>query len=197
MASGIPSLLNKVASVTNTVSLLASDAQLILGLFAGPSWGIAQNGVFVIVPDSIVSVDFKRDWQIPNYPMENGAFQSYNKVTTPYDVHVRMTKGGTESARAEFLAAIDAMAASLALYDVVMPDAVYQNVNISHYDYRRTSTNGVGLLTVDLSLVQIRVAPAAAFTNTAQASGADAQNGGSVQPQTPTTAQSSAASAVT
>ncbi|MEI7296594.1 phage baseplate protein [Paraburkholderia tropica] len=196
MANGIPNLLGQVASVTNTVSLVTSDVELVLSLFASPKWGIGQDGVYSIVPDSIVSVEYKRDWSVPNYPQESGAFQSYNKVSLPYDAHIRMTKGGTVSDRQSFLTTLDAMAASLELYDVVMPEVVYSNANIVHYDYRRTSTNGVGLLTVDVWLEEIRVAPDAAFTNTAAASGSDSQQTGMVQPQTATTAQSAAVPAV-
>jgi hypothetical protein len=186
MANGIPALLGKVANITNTVSLVVADAQLILGLFAGPKWGIGINGVFQVFPDSVVDVEFKRDWQISNAPQEQGAFQSYNKVATPYDAHIRMTKGGTEAARAQFLDTINALAASTVLVDVVTPTKIYRNANITHYDYRRTSTNGVGLLTVDIALQEIRIAPSPAFTNTAAPSGADSQQGGSVQTQAPT-----------
>lgn len=185
MANGIPPLLNQIANVTNTVQLLVADAQIAFNLFSGPKWGIGQNGFFSIVPDSVLSVAVKRDWQLPNYPQEEGAFQSYNKVTMPFDARVSMSKGGSDADRAAFLATIDSMSESTELYDVVMPELIMQNANIVHYDYRRTSTNGIGLLTVDLWLLEIRVAPSPAFTNTAKPSGADAQQGGMVQPQNP------------
>lgn len=191
MANGIPSLLGKVANVTNTISLVVADAQLILGMFGGPKWGIFyQNGSIALQPDSIIAVDFKREWLISDYPQEQGAFQTYNKVKTPTDLNVRMTKGGTEDDRANFLVAVAKLAGSLALVKVVMPDVTMTNVNILRFDFRRTSTNGIGLLTVDVALREIRVAPSPAFTNTAAPSGADPQNGGAVQPQPPTTGMS-------
>ena len=197
MASGIPALLNNVAAVTNAAALLVADAQIIQNMFQGPKWGIGVGGFFQIVPDSIIDLDFKRDWQVPNYPQEEGAFESYNKVAMPYDARVRMTKGGTDADRAAFLNRIDALAASLTLFDVVMPELVYKNSNIVHYDYRRTATSGVSLLTVDLWLLEIRVSGNAAFSNTAAPSGANPVNTGTVQPQTPTAAQAAAGSAPT
>lgn len=186
MANGVPALLNQVANVTNKVQLLVADAQIVLSLFAGPKWGIGRNGFFSVISDSVLGVEFKRDWQVPNYPQEQGAFQSYNKVTMPFDARVSMSKGGTNADRAAFLSTIDSMADSTELYDVVMPELVLRNANIVHYDYRRTDTNGIGLLTVDIWLMEIRIAPSPAFSNTAQASGNDPKQDGTVQPQSPT-----------
>lgn len=183
MANGVPQLLNQIASITNPTALLVADAEIVIGLFAGPKWGIGINGFFTIVPDSVVDLEFKADWQVPNYPQELGAFQSYNKVKLPFDARVRMTKGGREAERAAFLNSIDSLSNSLQLVDVVTPTKIYTNANIVHYDYRRTSSNGVTLLTVDIGLQEIRIAPSPAFTNTQQPSGADAKNDGLVQPQ--------------
>ena len=143
-----------------------------------------------------MAVDYKQGWHIADYPIEDGDFASYNKVATPFDAKVTFTQGGTESDRAAFLAAIEAAAASLALYNVVTPEKTYLNANIEHYDYRRTSRNGVGLLMVDVGLVEIRQVATTTFTQTAQPSGADQVNGGTVQAITPTPTQQSAASSL-
>jgi hypothetical protein len=195
MANGIPSLFGQISSVVTDITLVSADAANILGMFAGPQWGIFNDdGSLALAPDSIISVDFKRDWKLPNYPQEEGSFESYNKVTMPFDARVRMTKGGSDAERSAFLDAVDAAADSLTLYQLVMPDVTYQNANIVNYGFQRTSTNGVGLLTVDLWLLEIRVTAAAAFANTAAPSGADPVSDGSVQTQTPTSSQSQAAS---
>lgn len=195
MASGIPALLGKVANVTNTVSLVAADAAIILGFFSGPKWGVFnQDGSLAIQPDSMVSLDFRREWKIPNYPIEQGSFESYNKVGLPSITRIRVTKGGSASDRQAFLLQLSALAASLDLFSVVMPEGVLiRDVNITSDGINRTSTNGVGLLSVDLTLEEIRVTATSAYANTAAPSGADSVSTGSVQPQTPTTAQSAAA----
>jgi hypothetical protein len=172
-------------------------------MFAKPQWGIYLNGVAALVPDNIIAVDFKNDWRIADYPQEEGAFQSYNKVLTPYDVKVTMTKGGAgllsaigigSSANVKsFIAAVEMAAASLNLYDVMTPDRTYHSANITHYDYKRSAENGVSLLTVELWLQQIRVTATTAFTNTAAPDGMDPANTGSVQATTPTPAQAASA----
>ncbi|MFL9904278.1 hypothetical protein PQR71_40175 [Paraburkholderia fungorum] len=185
MANGIPALLGKVANVANTASLLVSDAKLVLGMFAGPKWGVFNaDGSIALRPDSIISVDAKREWSVPNYPQEQGAFQTYNKVMLPLDTNIRMTKGGTDNDRYQFLITLSTLSKSLKTFKIGMPEGqVIANVTIVRFDFRRTSTNGVGLLTVDVALREVLTAPSPAFTNTAAPSGADPQNGGAVQAQ--------------
>ena len=188
MANGIPSLLGKIANVTNTASLLIADAGNILGFFAGPQWGVFnQDGSPALQPDSMVSLDVHKEWRIPNYPVEQGAFETYNKVFLPQIFKIRMTKGGTVGDRAAFLSQLDQMASSLNLYSVITPEGSANNsVNVSNYSYTRTSTNGVGLLTVEIDFTEVMVNATAAFSNTAQPDGQDPTNTGTVQAQTPT-----------
>ena len=178
-AVGVPPLLNKINNVANIAILLTADALLIAQkITAFPKWGIFFSGGFVTAldPDSVISLGYKKEYSIPQYPMELGAFQSYNKVTEPYDVKVRMTISdsssilsvfGANTRIGAFLKDVVAASNSLTLYDIVTPDATYTNANIYHYDYNRTATNGVGMLTVDLYLKEIRATISPAFSNTA------------------------------
>lgn len=181
MANGIPTLMDKLAQVTNQVALVGSDVGIVLGLLSTPPWGIYQKGKPIIVPDSIISVNFKKEWRVSNYPQENGAFQSYNKVNTPYDVRIRMTKGGTVAERGAFLQLAQAIADSMQVYDITTPEATYQNANVHHYDYTRSGQSGAGLISVDFWLVEIRVTTAPQFSNTAAASAAGVYQNGTVQ----------------
>jgi hypothetical protein len=194
MANGIPALLGQVAKVTNTIGLVVADAANILGMFAGPQWGILnQDGSVALQPDSMISLDFKKDYKIPNYPQEQGAFQTYNKVRLPRSIKVRISKGGTNSDRANFIVQVNSIANSLNLYNVVVPEGkLVNNVNVLNYAFSRTSTNGVGLLSVDIEFIEIMTTATTAFSNTAAPSGADPVSTGSVQPQTPTPPQNPA-----
>ena len=154
---------------------------------------LGLGGTLALQPDSMISLDFRRDWKIPNYPVEQGSFQSYNKVALPSLTRIRLSKGGTTAERQAFLNQVASVTASLDLYNVVMPEGPFiQNVNFVNYGINRTSTNGVGLLSVDLELEEIRTTATAAYSNTAAPSGASPVSTGSVQPQTPTTAQATA-----
>jgi hypothetical protein len=193
MTFGIPPILGKVASVTNTISLIAADVSNILGFFSGPQWGIFNlDGSIALKPDSIVSIEFSRDWRIPDYPVEQGSFQSYNKVGLPSDSRVRMTKGGSDTERYQFLMQLATLGKSETLVHVAMPEGpVIRSVNIDHYNFSRTSTNGANLLIIDVAFKEVRVTATAAFSNTATPSGAAQTSTGTVQPQAPSSGMSS------
>lgn len=163
-APGVPALPRAAGVVSAVVQLLVSDA---LSLFSGldsPSWGLFLDGVPVVTAESVVSFDFKKGARISSFPVENGGFESYNKVQQPYDVRLRFATGGTEADRQALLESVAAAIRSLSLMDAVSPEAVYPNVNPVHYDYRRTHVNGVGLLQVDVFCEEVRVRAASTFT---------------------------------
>lgn len=172
MNIGIPPLLRTAANAANVAALLVADAQLFLELFISPRqldtptkiaenntavWGVfTQTGGMALSPDSIIAVDAKKDWNVSKYPMELGAFQSYNKVKEPFDIHVRMVVGGNTAHHKEFLDVLDALVAGIDLVDIITPDAQYTNANAISYDLHRTAQSGIGLLTVDVHFIEIR-----------------------------------------
>lgn len=184
IAPGVPPLSRDPLIVIGTVQLLTQDAAGILSGF--PQWGIFLNGFPVVLADNVVSVDYKQDWTISDYPLEQGAFESYDKVAHPFECKVRFSAGGSVGNRQSFLNSIAAIAGNLTLYDIVTPEETYTSVNITHYDYRRTSINGVGLITVDVWAVQVRVTATASFQNVTSPTSASPQNGGIVQTNMPT-----------
>lgn len=174
------------------VALLTADSYTYFSSVFSPQWGLFLNGAAVITADSVVDMSFKRDWNISDYPLEKGAFESYNKVSVPYDVRLRFSAGGSQSQRQALLTSIAAIAGTLTLYDAVTPEAVYSNVNVKHYDYRRTSINGVGLIVVDVWCEEIRVTTSGSFANTQAPSGAGQVNDGTVQTTPPSATQAGA-----
>lgn len=175
---GIPPLLSaaalSIANATNTVVLLAADAAIVARLLEPSKWGIYLNGQPIAQADAVKSLEYKQDSKVSDYPQEQGAFQSYNKVASPYDARVQLVKGGTELDRAQFLAAIDAAAASLDLYDIATPERTYKNANVQRISYERKAHDGSGLITVEIALIEVRTTVDAAFTHTVKP-GAQAQ----------------------
>lgn len=172
---GLPSLPGNLESLFGNVSLLTSDS--VGNSFGGatPQWGIFLNGEPVVLCDNVVSFDYKQDFAISNYPIEQGAFSSYNKVQKPFEVKFRFSTGGSQSDRQNFLNSIDAIIADVNLYDVVTPEKTYTSVNLVHQDYRRTATDGAGLISVDVWCEQVR---ASAQTQSSSVAGASSGSGG-------------------
>jgi len=195
----------------NNTQLILADVGIITQLLF-PTWGIYLNGVPVIQPAtpvsqgfapvlnfvgelasligepnivpvtaSLVEFAYDQDWRIPDYPVEQGGFQSYDKVQLPFDVRVRLASTAGQG----FLSTVSAIANSLALFDVVTPDYVYTSVNCNHFDFRRTSRNGVELIVVEMWFIEIRESSTTFFQNTQVPGIAGQQSIGQQQALTP------------
>lgn len=156
----VPRDLNAAASPLPT--LMTADSYVGYGSVISPSWGIISNGVTIVTADTVVGVEFKQEWAIADYPVERGGFESYDKVDIPYQPKVVFASGGTETRRQALLDSISAAANARdssgkpQLYDVATPEELYSSVNIQHYDYRREAKNGVGMIVVDVWLIEVR-----------------------------------------
>ena len=181
--NGIPPLLNKISQVMNVISLVTSDVAGILGMFSPPMWGIYSDGEPIIIADSLIDLSFRADSKISTYPQQKGGFQSYNKVHNPFDIRVNLTKGGTDGDRTDFLQSIEDAKNSFELYQIVTPEKTYENVSITHYEFRRTSTRGVSLLTVEIWAEEVRDTASVQTTSALQPESNNPVNGGNVQAQ--------------
>lgn len=138
---------------------------------------------------SIGDFEFRQGYRIATAPQEQGAFTSYNKVQLPFDGRVTVLVGGTQAQRNAFLQTVAAMAASLTLFALVMPELVYPSINVVDFTFRRVAQRGVTLLAIDIQVEQVRVTGTAQYasTNTGSLSGADPVNVGQATPGQPTT----------
>jgi hypothetical protein len=158
-------------------TLMTGDVVDALNFGTGEQWGVYQGGSPVVVFDTFMEIDYRQTWNLSDYPVERGGFESYNKVYTPFEARVKFAAGGTEENRAALLASVAAIAGTLQLYDVVTPEVVYQSVNVKHYEYRRTATNGLGVIQVEMWLEEIRVTVSEDSSTTAGTSSADSSAG--------------------
>ena len=178
---GVPALLGGVVANAGLQVLGAiADIAGLLPDSAAPQWGIFLDGVPVVTADTVASIDYNQEWVIADFPIEEGGFESYDKVSRPFDVRFRFASGGDEATRAALLDSIAAIAGTLELFTFASPEAIYQSVCVSHYDYRRTATQGVGLLVVDVWGWQVVINTASGAINTQAPDGADPSVGGAV-----------------
>lgn len=141
----------------------------------------------VVTPDSILEFSYKNEYDISDYPIQDGSFASYNKVANPFETSVRMSKGGSQSDRAAFLAQIDQIIGTLDMYYILTPEKAYRNINPYRQELTRRGAGGAYFLTeVDLFFREVRTATAqytqtsTVTTNAQQASAQPVQNTGTV-----------------
>ncbi len=153
-------------------------------------WKIMNGSSDAIVPDTVPRFEYRNESRVADYPMEEGAFVSYNKVATPFEIRMTMVcsgsliKGLTQgvmndiipgfgnnnytSSRDGFLAAMENMLQGTEVYTIVTPDMTYNNATLEHYDYRKESNNGAVMLIVEAWFREVRVTASAVYSNTGQ-----------------------------
>src|ERR1700726_894310 len=148
-----------------------------------PPWGIYLNNSPVVLADNVLEVSYKKDYTLSDYPVEQGAFQTYDKVELPFDARVTFSCGGSTQRRKAFLDSIQAIVGDLNFYDVLIPEETYSSCNVTHIGFvRNTDNGGAGFVEVEVWLLQIRVTATTQFTqsgsltNTQQPSGQSAQS---------------------
>lgn len=184
-AAGVPDVLRNPSLRVPTVLIMVKDTVGALLGSKAAEWGIYKGTTPVLIFDSFISLDARRDTMISDYPVEKGTFESYNKVSLPGEVRVRLAKGGSSAERGQFMSRLKVVCESTEIYNITTPEGIYEGYNIIHYDYSRASQNGVSLIIADLSLQEIRQNATATFSQsnpiTKAASGAAQVNDGVVQ----------------
>jgi hypothetical protein len=176
---GVPPLASYSAVAPLAATLLTADATDLFVGALGPQWGIFLDGESVIAAANVLSFTYKSEFAVADYPLEEGSFESYDKVQIPFDVRMRF------SGRQDLLDSALAIAGDKTnFYTAVTPKGVYPSCTVTHVDYAQTATDGVDLVKVDIWLLNILVAAGTSFQNTAAPSGASPQNDGTVQATT-------------
>lgn len=173
------------AGAVSTVSTNATSSSVQSKVVG--SWQIVDSqGAAIITPDSVLQLEYRGESRISSAPVEQGAFASYNKIASPYDLRLVITCGGNGVMRRDdFLSTLNALANSTALCTVVTLDAIFADCNLASFDYRRQANNGATLIIADCFFQEIRQTASAGLRSTKQVSGADPIKLGSVTPTTP------------
>lgn len=151
---------------------------------AAPQWGIYDEDLNKVVdPDSIWNFDYRSEARISSYPVQNGEFNSYNKVDVPFETSVHMVKGSTLEERATFLNDCQNIKESLDLFTIATPERSYLGCNVTRFMVTRRETRGAFFVEVELFFEQIQEISAQYSASETQASStANAQKPASQPP---------------
>lgn len=169
------------APVIVPATALTQGLQPLLSPIASIAAAIGFPNVVPVVA-STVEFDFSADSPISNYPQEEGAFQSYNKVKLPFNIRMKLASAGSPAQRQSFTSTVMALRVSNALVDVVTPERVFAGVNCKHVDWLRRNTNGVELIVADMWFEEVPFVASTTFSNTLDPSSAGTTSIGNVQP---------------
>lgn len=212
--SGVPQLLRSPilpASPGPVLGAIAAIGALWRALFGQSKWGVFkqapptapdESGIEtvtvvgqlrpVVECDSVLDFGYRNEVDIPDFPIQDGAFANYNRVNLPYEASVRLVKGGSEASRRTFLDQIDAIMSSTELYQIITPERTYTNVNPVRFELQRRGAGGAFQITeADLYFREIRTVTAQYTTtslatkNARDPSAQSVENRGTVNGTTP------------
>jgi hypothetical protein len=129
-------------------------------------WAIYATGTsnVAIQPDSFLGIEMRGEARISDYPVEQGAFDTYNKVQVPREIRLKLACSNDAMARGDFLEQLESMKESIDIYDISTPDQLYQSFTLTHFDYSRRSTNGVSLIVADCWFEEVRQTGSATYS---------------------------------
>lgn len=181
---GVPAVARSAINPGTATEPQLTQDSITVTAAAKNQWGVYTTaGAIALEPDSISAIGYDAEYRVADFPIEEGGFESYDKVALPFQNRVVMTKGGTLEQRRAFLRAVEELRGDLELYNVVTPEWTYLNVNIVRVSVDRNREQGAGLITVELQLQEIRQNATASFTQTRDPASATPVNNGSVQPK--------------
>ncbi len=197
-------------SNTSLVTLLAEAGDVVGIDLLNPGssqWQILDSttGSIIITPDTVPRFEFKGSRQISDYPVEQGAFDTYNKVAEPYEIRMLMTCSGLNYAqsafnalglnigasymdRSDFIDSLEYMLDTTDTFSIVTPDKTYENANLVSFDYKKETRENAVMLVVNAVFHEVRQATGSLYTNSlspsvnsASPSAADPLNSGTLQ----------------
>lgn len=147
-------------------------------------WGVfRQDGAPLADIDNVEALEFMLEAVISDYPIEQGGFASYNKVIRPFESRVSLTKGGTVESRAAFIESVNEAWQSVDLFNIVTPECVYLDVNVTGVRRAIHAESGVGLTKLDVAFTKVRQSARLAFIDVLNPASSGQANDGSVQTQ--------------
>lgn len=183
--AGVPAVLRAGAQVFDTLTLGFLGAGDLVNSIIGSEpilWGVLKSdGKPIATYDSVVSVDYREDSRIADYPIEEGSFASFNKVHNPYLKQVLISCGGSIERRAAFQVDLRAAQKSLELYTVITEDGTFNNCNLAAIDWARTVQDGAHIIKAYCEFREVRIRGTTAFSKTHDPSGESPQSNGQVQ----------------
>jgi len=129
-------------------------------------WAIFSSGTSdeAITPDSFCELEFRGESRVCNYPLERGAFASYNKVQMPFGLRVQLVCDGNLMGTDDFLRQLAYMLNSTETYDLSTPHGFYEGVTVTRFDYKKTAKAGASMIVADVMFEEIREVASATYT---------------------------------
>lgn len=117
---------------------------------------ITADGSVAIPFDVFLSMDFATENGTVSAPIEMGSFATYNKKVSPSRLDLQLAIMGDPAVLQSSLDRLNELAAGTELVNIVSPEMEYKNYNLEKVSFSRSADEGVNIIYVDLSLIEVR-----------------------------------------
>lgn len=128
--------------------------------------------------DTFVQLKVSAKTKVGTFPVENGAFVSYNKASAPYDLKVEIAVSDLADRRHQLIVDLDREKAGVRLFNITSADATYLNYTLEGYSLSFTRKGGWGIVVASLEFVEVR--EVSATYGKAKAGAGGTKSGGTV-----------------
>lgn len=123
----------------------------------GTEWTlIDEDGQTAVSMTSFIDIDLRNEGQALSYPVEKGSFTDFNKVQGPLEIRATLGKQGDPSEIEDLLNRLNEFQREAVKLAVATPDTLYGSMTLESYSYKRTSESNATMLTVELTLKEVR-----------------------------------------
>lgn len=113
----------------------------------------------IIEFDTILSYSFESNSDLPSYPIQNGSFSNYNKITNPDKAKIKMAVSGGRKFLNKQLVALEKYNSSLGLVDLIIPFKDFIGYNLHNLSHGISEGEATSMLIVEFELTEIRQVP--------------------------------------
>ena len=103
---------------------------------------------------SVLQIEVNNENLAVSTPIEEGSFANYNKVGSPLDIGVTLAFQGEEFELQLALETLNSFADGLELVTLVTPTAIYDDLNLEIFSYKRNAEDGI--LVCECHFIEVR-----------------------------------------
>lgn len=116
-------------------------------------WAFSDN---VLPNANFFDMSIRCGGQVVSSPIEEGSFFSYNKTTEPIEINATISFSGTNTFLQSVLDRLNNLKNAVTTFSIKTPICEYQNMNLQNYDYDFRREDGLGVLYIKATFVEIR-----------------------------------------
>lgn len=120
-------------------------------------WSFTDENGSAALPDAaVMDVHVTAGGTVVSSKIEKGSFATYNKSTEPLEINVTLSFQGSDTFLQSIIDKVDKLKEALTYFSVVTPIHEYEKMTLQNYDYQLSADNGLGVLYINASLIEVR-----------------------------------------